>query len=387
MVSICERSQAYTAHSPRGWQETVDGSSALSRLGAKAVVRQAWRWLFKWVVCCLVVYRLVEFMAKALNLVLVKSVSLLLFRLFLKFVSAHHILFVEEWYVEKHVSVIPVFYKLGTFTQCLSARSCVLTWVHWEEPEMGMQVPLGHRVWGSRKGRGRKEGRVGFRLEVTAAWSPPGALEHELQDRVSPTLRLGGMASCDLTSVTRSDWEGWEEPRQFSRERGNCELAASAHSSRGGGCPVPGKETRHQEFVPETGGKLWCLHGHTVGGSSTWESKAGSVLSCWVPRVILIHASGWQPLPGKTSGFSLYLLKETVYLRVFSLNYFYWVFITSVFTLPSKDEDEEADHKTEADPGRLDQMVHPMAERLDILLSLLLSYIKDVCYVDGNSLQ
>ncbi|XP_043311057.1 RNA polymerase I-specific transcription initiation factor RRN3 [Cervus elaphus] len=48
------------------------------------------------------------------------------------------------------------------------------------------------------------------------------------------------------------------------------------------------------------------------------------------------------------------------------------------------DEDEEADHETKADPGRLDQMVHPMAERLDILLSLLLSYIKDVCYVDGK---
>lgn len=79
--------------------------------------------------------------------------------------------------------------------------------------------------------------------------------------------------------------------------------------------------------------------------------------------------------------------KGNSYLRVFSLNYFYWVFITSVFTLPSKDEDEEADHETKADPGRLDQMVHPMAERLDILLSLLLSYIKDVCYVDGNSLQ
>ena len=29
-------------------------------------------------------------------------------------------------------------------------------------------------------------------------------------------------------------------------------------------------------------------------------------------------------------------------------------------------------------------MVHPVAERLDILLSLLLSYLKDVCYVDGN---
>lgn len=31
-------------------------------------------------------------------------------------------------------------------------------------------------------------------------------------------------------------------------------------------------------------------------------------------------------------------------------------------------------------------MVHPVAERLDILLSLLLSYVKDVCYVDGKPL-
>lgn len=38
MVSICERSQTYTAHSPRGWQETADGSSPLSRLWVKAVV-------------------------------------------------------------------------------------------------------------------------------------------------------------------------------------------------------------------------------------------------------------------------------------------------------------------------------------------------------------
>eukprot|EP00070_Physeter_catodon_P002954 XP_007106215.2 RNA polymerase I-specific transcription initiation factor RRN3 isoform X3 [Physeter catodon] len=48
------------------------------------------------------------------------------------------------------------------------------------------------------------------------------------------------------------------------------------------------------------------------------------------------------------------------------------------------DEDEETDHETKADRGMLDQMVHPVAERLDILLSLLLSYIKDVCYVDGK---
>ena len=103
-----------------------------------------------------------------------KSVSLLLFRLFLKFVSVHPILFVEEWHIEKHISVVSVFYKLCTFMQCFSARSRVLSWVHWEEPEMGIQVPLGHRVWGSRKGQGKEGGESwGFRLEVTAAWSPP----------------------------------------------------------------------------------------------------------------------------------------------------------------------------------------------------------------------
>ncbi|XP_036923564.1 RNA polymerase I-specific transcription initiation factor RRN3 [Sturnira hondurensis] len=48
------------------------------------------------------------------------------------------------------------------------------------------------------------------------------------------------------------------------------------------------------------------------------------------------------------------------------------------------DEDEVPEHETKADPERLSQMVHPVAERLDILLSLLLSYIKDVCYVDGK---
>uniref|UniRef100_A0A2K6EXN1 RRN3 homolog, RNA polymerase I transcription factor n=1 Tax=Propithecus coquereli TaxID=379532 RepID=A0A2K6EXN1_PROCO len=47
-------------------------------------------------------------------------------------------------------------------------------------------------------------------------------------------------------------------------------------------------------------------------------------------------------------------------------------------------EDEETVRETEADPERPGQMVHPVAERLDILLSLLLSYIKDVCYIDGK---
>ncbi|XP_039334118.1 RNA polymerase I-specific transcription initiation factor RRN3 [Saimiri boliviensis] len=48
------------------------------------------------------------------------------------------------------------------------------------------------------------------------------------------------------------------------------------------------------------------------------------------------------------------------------------------------DEDEETEHEARANPERLDQMVHPVAERLDILMSLLLSYMKDVCYVDGK---
>ncbi|KAK1344831.1 hypothetical protein QTO34_013534 [Cnephaeus nilssonii] len=48
------------------------------------------------------------------------------------------------------------------------------------------------------------------------------------------------------------------------------------------------------------------------------------------------------------------------------------------------DEDEVPENETKADPERLNQMAHPVAERLDILLSLLLSYIKDVCYVDGK---
>uniref|UniRef100_G3RMT9 RRN3 homolog, RNA polymerase I transcription factor n=1 Tax=Gorilla gorilla gorilla TaxID=9595 RepID=G3RMT9_GORGO len=48
------------------------------------------------------------------------------------------------------------------------------------------------------------------------------------------------------------------------------------------------------------------------------------------------------------------------------------------------DEDEETEHETKAGPERLDQMVHPVAERLDILMSLVLSYMKDVCFVDGK---
>ncbi|XP_049494247.1 RNA polymerase I-specific transcription initiation factor RRN3 isoform X1 [Panthera uncia] len=50
----------------------------------------------------------------------------------------------------------------------------------------------------------------------------------------------------------------------------------------------------------------------------------------------------------------------------------------------SMDEDEDPGGETKADAQRPDRMVHPVAGRLDILLSLLLSYIKDVCHVDGK---
>lgn len=218
MVSICECSQTYTAHSPRGWQETANGSSPFSRLSVKAVVQQAWKWFLKWVVCCLVAYQLVEFISKALNLGLVKSISLLFFCLFLKFVSVHHVLFVEEWYIEKHIIGISVFYKLCTFTQCFSPWSRVLSWVHWEEPEMEIQVPLGHRVWGGRKGQG-KEGRK--------SWISTGkSLQPDPHPRSSGAWITGQSQSYletrgwsrDLVSFTRSDWEGWEGPRQFSGE-------------------------------------------------------------------------------------------------------------------------------------------------------------------------
>jgi hypothetical protein len=58
-------------------------------------------------------------------------------------------------------------------------------------------------------------------------------------------------------------------------------------------------------------------------------------------------------------------------------------FVMSVFTC-SKDEDEDTDPEKKADQEQPNQMAHPTAERLDVLLCLLLSYIEDVCRVHGN---
>ncbi|KAK7801398.1 hypothetical protein U0070_001185 [Myodes glareolus] len=51
------------------------------------------------------------------------------------------------------------------------------------------------------------------------------------------------------------------------------------------------------------------------------------------------------------------------------------------------DEDEDPEPEKKADLDRPSQMAHPIAERLDILLSLLLSYIEDVCRVDGSKID
>ncbi|EDK97372.1 mCG129813 [Mus musculus] len=48
------------------------------------------------------------------------------------------------------------------------------------------------------------------------------------------------------------------------------------------------------------------------------------------------------------------------------------------------DEDEDTDPEKKADQEQPNQMAHPTAERLDVLLCLLLSYIEDVCRVHGN---
>ncbi|XP_074052567.1 RNA polymerase I-specific transcription initiation factor RRN3 [Macrotis lagotis] len=56
----------------------------------------------------------------------------------------------------------------------------------------------------------------------------------------------------------------------------------------------------------------------------------------------------------------------------------------TVERLFNMDEDEETKDETKDISEKSDQMAHPVAERLDILLSLLFSYIKDVCYKNGE---
>lgn len=49
-----------------------------------------------------------------------------------------------------------------------------------------------------------------------------------------------------------------------------------------------------------------------------------------------------------------------------------------------QEEDEDRKGNKVVSPS-LERMAHPLAERLDILMTILFSYIKDVCHVDGEN--
>lgn len=49
-----------------------------------------------------------------------------------------------------------------------------------------------------------------------------------------------------------------------------------------------------------------------------------------------------------------------------------------------QEEDEERRGNTIVSSSS-ERMAHPLAERLDILMTILFSYIKDVCHVDGKN--
>lgn len=50
----------------------------------------------------------------------------------------------------------------------------------------------------------------------------------------------------------------------------------------------------------------------------------------------------------------------------------------------SQEEDEETEKENQGASSESDVMAHPLAERLDILMTILFAYIKEICYVNGN---
>lgn len=52
------------------------------------------------------------------------------------------------------------------------------------------------------------------------------------------------------------------------------------------------------------------------------------------------------------------------------------------FIYQEEDEDRKGNKVVSAS---VERMAHPLAERLDILMTILFSYIKDVCHVDGEN--
>lgn len=172
--------------------------------------------------------------------------------------------------------------------------------------------------------------------------------------------------------------------------------------------PQPCSYRSHQDWGWE------CAVGIGIGVSILWESGLGLQLSANIHGLVCMRVqfqslpllSAPFPKPPKVKGGkeSDWYLKFERWLWITSLNEsvgqcLHLLFSFSQFpqTLktPSdfrnvsfhflKDEDEDPEPEKKADLDRPSQMAHPIAERLDILLSLLLSYIEDVCRVDGNN--
>lgn len=52
------------------------------------------------------------------------------------------------------------------------------------------------------------------------------------------------------------------------------------------------------------------------------------------------------------------------------------------FIYQEEDEDRKGNKVVSAS---IERMAHPLAERLDVLMTILFSYIRDVCHVDGEN--
>ncbi|OXB57538.1 hypothetical protein ASZ78_009296 [Callipepla squamata] len=74
------------------------------------------------------------------------------------------------------------------------------------------------------------------------------------------------------------------------------------------------------------------------------------------------------------------LLRVTVYLPTLRLQ----ILELIVEKLLKLDEEDEERKKNKVVSTSSERMAHPLAERLDILMTILFAYIKDVCHVDGK---
>lgn len=88
---------------------------------------------------------------------------------------------------------------------------------------------------------------------------------------------------------------------------------------------------------------------------------------------------------------SLWLLccavSEPLYLKYLQVLYLFFLphpplslKLTYVHVILVQDEDMSADN-----PSRTAVTAHPVAERLDTLMAVLMAYVKDICHLNGSS--